>query len=113
MVLAALASGCGGGSDRPAGRPADLSSSQGPGATVTPQASNGQLGGAVVARPGMVESRGHVEKITGKPFRQRSNGHAVGAEENCADADVQPSPQNLAHVSDVIFCQPIAAISLA
>ena len=104
MVLAALASGCGGGSDRSGDRPADLSSSQGPGATVTPQASDGQLGGAVVARPGIVESRGQVERITGKPFHPRSTNHGVGAEQSCSDVDVQPSPQNLAHVSDVIFC---------
>ncbi|HYZ27666.1 MAG TPA: CAP domain-containing protein, partial [Thermoleophilaceae bacterium] len=28
----------------------------------------------------------------------------MGAEASCADADVQPTPQNVARVSDVIFC---------
>jgi uncharacterized protein YkwD len=63
------------------------------------------LGGAVVARPGNTTLRGHVEKITGRTAQPpRSNVHGVGAEDNCPDIDVQPTPDNLAHVSDVIFC---------
>lgn len=104
-VLIALASGCGVGSDRPGSRPADSSGSRGPAATVAPQASDGRLGGAVVARPGITETKGRVERITGKsvlPPPVPRGG--VGAEENCSDTDVQPTPQNLGHVSDVIFC---------
>jgi uncharacterized protein YkwD len=33
-----------------------------------------------------------------------STKHALGAEANCVDADVQPTANNLAHVSDVVFC---------
>jgi uncharacterized protein YkwD len=105
MVLTALASGCGGGSDRTGSRPAVQSGSQGPAAAATPQASDGRLGGAVVARPGNTRARGGVEKITGKsilPPPALRNG--VGAEENCTDADVQPSRDNLQHVADVTFC---------
>jgi uncharacterized protein YkwD len=102
MVLTALASGCGGGSDRPAGRPAGPSGSA---ATVTPQPSDGRLGGAVVARPDRTESIGGPERITARSVRPaRPKGAGVGAEANCTDADVQPTPQNVAHVSDVVFC---------
>lgn len=66
IVLAALAGGCGGGSDRLGGRPAAESSPQGPAATVTPQASDGRLGGAVVARPGRTDLNGGVERITSR-----------------------------------------------
>jgi uncharacterized protein YkwD len=72
---------------------------------VTPQASDGRLGGAVVARPGTTKLKGGVERITGKsvvPPPVARGG--VGAEDNCTDGDVQPTPQNLPHVSDVIFC---------
>lgn len=105
IVLAALASGCGGGSDRPGGRPAAGPSSQGPAAAVTPQASDGRLGGAVVARPGKTTRRGGIERITGKSVLPPpvSRG-GVGAEDNCTDTEVQPTPQNLAYVSDVILC---------
>jgi uncharacterized protein YkwD len=72
---------------------------------VTPLASDGQLGGAVVARPGTIKFRGRVEKITGRSVRgPRGPNGGVGAEQSCSDADVQPSPDNLGHISDVIFC---------
>ena len=104
MVLAALASGCGGGSDATGGRPVATSGSQGPAATATPQASDGQLGGAVVARPGNLKVNGKVEKITGKSILPPSQKHALGAEDNCSNVDLQPTPQNLSTVSDAIFC---------
>src|SRR3954454_22011572 len=104
MVLAARASGCGGGSDGKGRPPAVDSGSQGSAATATPQASDGQLGGAVVARPGTLTLHGHVQKITGKSILPPSTKNALGAEEGCQDVDLQPTPQNLAHVSDVIFC---------
>lgn len=105
MVLAALASGCGGGSDVSGSRPATTARSQGPAATVTPQASDGRLGGAVVARPGETQLKGGVERITGRGVRspRRPNG-GVGAEANCADPELQPTPQNLEQVSEAIFC---------
>jgi uncharacterized protein YkwD len=73
---------------------------------VTPQASDGRLGGAVVARPGTTKLKGRTERITPKliaPPPVSKNG-GVGAEDSCTDVDVQPTPGNLAHVSDVIFC---------
>jgi hypothetical protein len=49
--------------------------------------------------------KGGVERITGRSVRApRLPRAGVGAEDNCSDTDVQPTPQNLAHVSDVIFC---------
>jgi uncharacterized protein YkwD len=72
---------------------------------VTPQASDGRLGGAVVARPGKTTRKGGIERITGRsvlPPPVPRGG--VGAEESCTDTEVQPTPQNLAHVSDVILC---------
>jgi uncharacterized protein YkwD len=105
IVLAALASGCGGGSDVSGSRPATTDRSQGPATTVTPQASDGRLGGAVVARPGKTEVNGGVERITGKDARPHPNpNRGVGAEDNCPDAELEPTAQNLAHVSEVIFC---------
>jgi uncharacterized protein YkwD len=104
MLITALVSGCGGGSDRTGGRPTSPSGSQGPAAAVTPEATDGRLGGAVVARPGKTLVRGHVEKITGRSILPPSNKHGVAAEDSCPDVDVQPTPDNLAHVSDVIFC---------
>jgi uncharacterized protein YkwD len=105
IVLTALASGCGGGSDGTQVRPAGSSGSQGPAAAATPQASDGRLGGAVVARPGKTETRGRVERITGKSVVEPPSGKSgVGAEESCADSDMQPTAANLAHESEVIFC---------
>src|SRR3954447_14072761 len=106
IVLAALASGCGGGSDGLGSRPNANSGSQGPAATAIPQASDGRLGGAVVARPGTTDDKGGAAKITGRSILPPpvSGKHGVGAEENCTDADVQPTASNLAHVSDVVFC---------
>jgi uncharacterized protein YkwD len=103
-LVAVLASGCGGGSDRTGGQPAGSSRSQAPATTVTPAATVGRLGGAVIARPGKTTLLGGVEKITGRSILPPSIKHAVGAEENCPDINVQPTPDNLAHVSDVIFC---------
>src|SRR5689334_17959001 len=104
IVLAALASGCGGGSDGTGSRPGLDTGSQGPAATATPQASDGQLGGAVVARPGNLSLHGKVEKITGKSILPPSQKHALVAEDNCSNVDLQPTPQNLSTVSDAIFC---------
>jgi uncharacterized protein YkwD len=105
MVLAALASGCGGGSDGIGARPASTDRSLGPATAVTPQASDGRLGGAVVARPGKTERHGGVERITGKDTRPRPNPNGgVGAEDNCPDTGIEPTAQNLAQVSEVIFC---------
>ena len=104
IVLVALASGCGGGSDGTGIRPAAKSDSQGSAATAMPQASDGQLGGAVVARPGTLTTRGHVEKITGKSVLPPSKRSALAAEDNCQNQDLQPTAQNLQTVSDAVFC---------
>src|SRR4051812_301976 len=104
IVLTALASGCGGGSDGTGLRPPADSGSQGPATTATPQASDGRLGGAVVARPGNLQLHGKVEKITGKSILPPSQKHALGAEDNCTNVDVQPTAQNLPTVSDAVFC---------
>lgn len=104
MLLAALASGCGGGSDRAGDRPAVPSVSQGSAATAIPQAGDGRLGSVVVAQPGKTTTRGRVQKITGRLALPQSNKRALGAEDNCPDVDVQPTPSNIPHVSDVIFC---------
>src|SRR5436190_5870704 len=103
IVLCALASGCGGGSDG-SGAPANSSRSQGPATAAAPQASDGRLGGAVVARPGTLQLHGKVERITGKSVLPPSTRNALGAEDNCTDVSVQPTAQNLQHVSDVVFC---------
>jgi uncharacterized protein YkwD len=62
------------------------------------------LGAAVVARPGETKVTGRVRRITGRSVLPPSTKHALGAEANCADADVQPTASNLSHVSEVIFC---------
>jgi uncharacterized protein YkwD len=63
------------------------------------------LGGAVVARPGKTTRKGRIERITGKSVLPPPVARGgVGAEDNCTDTDVQPTAQNLAHVSDVILC---------
>src|SRR4051812_44870399 len=105
IVLAALATGCGGGSDRLGSGAATPPVSKGAGAAVKPQASDGRLGGAVVARPGTIKRHGGIERITGKSVLPPPvpNG-GVGAEDTCADVDVQPTAQNLSHVADVVFC---------
>src|SRR4051794_34048420 len=105
MVVAAIASGCGGGSDGNGSPPASTTGSEGQATVVPATASEGQLGGAVVARPGSTRKTGGVEKITGKSILPPPNKQGgVGAEANCSDVDVQPTPENLSHVSDVIFC---------
>jgi uncharacterized protein YkwD len=46
-----------------------------------------------------------VERITGKSIVTPPSGRSgVGAEESCADSDMQPTAANLAHASEVIFC---------
>jgi uncharacterized protein YkwD len=65
---------------------------------------DGRLGDAVVARPGHLEVTGHLQRISPKNALPPSSKHALGAEANCQDADIDPTPQNLSHVSDVIFC---------
>jgi uncharacterized protein YkwD len=101
MAAAALASGCGGGSDQD-DRPTAAPPGSGPAGSA--QVADGRLGAAVVARPGETKVTGRVKRITGRSILPPSTKHALGAEENCADAEIQPSAQNLAHVSDVIFC---------
>jgi uncharacterized protein YkwD len=103
-AVAALANGCGGGSD-PARPPAARDSgSSGTVAAAGRQVADGRLGAAVVARPGETKVTGRPRRITGRSVLPPSTKHALGAEANCADADVQPTATNLAHVSDVIFC---------
>jgi uncharacterized protein YkwD len=104
VIVALLVGGCGGGSSGNGARPAASSGSSGAGKIVSAQASDGRLVGALVARPGSTRTSGHEERVTGRSVRPRSNGHGVGAEANCADAAVQPTADNLAHVSDVVFC---------
>ena len=105
VSLVALAAGCGGGSDRLGSRPEAVpAGSQGPSTTATPQATDGRLGDAVVARPGGMRVTGHQRRLPARLALPPSNARALGAEQNCADADVQPSSDNLPHVSDVIFC---------
>jgi uncharacterized protein YkwD len=69
-----------------------------------PRATDGRLGDAVVARPGLTKVTGHTRRIPGRAALPPSRKHALGAEENCADADVQPDTGNVAHESEVIFC---------
>lgn len=107
MVLAALASGCGSGGSDGAGRPsAPQSGSPGSAATVTPQATDGRLGGAVVARPGLIRTLSPARRIEAADLRGRGGkaGVGIGAEAACADVDLQPTPQNLSRVSDAVFC---------
>jgi uncharacterized protein YkwD len=103
IVLAALATGCGGGSDGLDGPPAAGSGSPSA-AAVTPQASDGRLGGAVVAVPGKTRDKGGAAVITGKSVLPPPAKNALGAEDNCTDVELQPTPQNLPHVSEVVFC---------
>src|SRR5258706_387737 len=93
-----------GGGSGAAGTPsaADAGSS-GP-AAAAPQVADGRLGAAVLARPGETKVTGRVRRITGRSVLPPSTKHALGAEANCADADVQPTANNLSHVSEVIFC---------
>jgi uncharacterized protein YkwD len=105
IVMAVLVGGCGGGSGRPAGGSGQSSRSKAAAATITPQVSDGQLAGAVLARPGTTRLTGRTERITGRsilPPAGRKGG--VGAEASCTDADVQPTAQNISHVLDVVFC---------
>jgi uncharacterized protein YkwD len=52
-----------------------------------------------------MQLRGKVERITGKlTLPPASNKNALGAEDNCSDVSVQPTAQNVAHVSEVVFC---------
>jgi uncharacterized protein YkwD len=49
--------------------------------------------------------KGGTERITGKDVRApKVPKGGVGAEDNCPDVDVQPTAQNLDHVSEVILC---------
>jgi uncharacterized protein YkwD len=102
VAVVALVSGCGGGADRSANPP--VAPSGGPAAAVNPSAGMGRLGGALLARPGKTSLRGHVQRITGDLAGPRSNQRGVGAEANCQDTTLQPTPSNLAQVADVIFC---------
>jgi len=103
--VVALAAGCGGGSDRLGGRPANQQSgSQGPAAAAAPQVTDGRLGPAVVARPGKTVVTGHLRRIPARAALPQPSKNGVGAEANCADADLEPTQGNLPHVSDVVFC---------
>jgi uncharacterized protein YkwD len=102
-VMVALASGCGSGSKGTVSAPAAGDGSTGP-AAGAPQVADGRLGAAVVARPGETKVTGRVHRITGRSVLPPSSKHALGAEANCADADIQPTAQNVPHVSDVVFC---------
>src|SRR3954468_4606200 len=104
IVLIALASGCGGGSNGSGSHPSAGSRSQGPAAIATPQASDGRLGGAIVARPGTLELHGKVEKITGRSILPPNTKNALGAEENCTGVEAQPTAETLQQISDSIFC---------
>jgi uncharacterized protein YkwD len=104
IVVIALGSGCGGGSHGTGSGPAAGSGSQGSGATTTAQPTAGRLGDAVVARPGSTKVTGHGGKLDAHAVRPPAGTHGVGAEADCADTDVQPTTQNLSHVSDVVFC---------
>jgi uncharacterized protein YkwD len=103
LVVVALASGCGGGS---AGGGNTGGANAGGQKTVAAASgvTDGRVGDAVVARPGELKVTGHTRKIPGRAALPPSNKHALGAEQNCADADLQPTTTNLAHVSDVVFC---------
>ena len=103
LALAALAAGCGGGSDGLGRRPA-AHSSQGAAKTASPAVMDGRLGDAVIARPGSTQVTGHVRRIKPADAIRKSAKQGLGAEANCQDADIDPTPANLAHVSDVIFC---------
>jgi uncharacterized protein YkwD len=103
MAVAALASGCGGGSGAAGTPSAADSGSSGP-AAAAPRVADGRLGAAVLARPGETKVTGRVRRITGRSVLPPSAKHALGAEANCADADVQPTANNISHVSEVIFC---------
>ena len=104
IVMTALVSGCGGGSDRSGDRPG-ASGSQGPAATATQLAPDGRLGPAVVARPGNTEVSGRGRRITGGSILPPPSARrALGAEAGCADAELEPTAENLAQVSAVVFC---------
>src|SRR4051812_2963183 len=104
IVLVAAAGGCGGGSNGSGSHPSAGSRSQGPAAIATPQASDGRLGGAIVARPGTLELHGKVEKITGRSILPPNTKNALGAEENCTGVDAHPTAETLQQISDSIFC---------
>jgi uncharacterized protein YkwD len=103
LILAALASGCGS-DNRNGGATAPAPAAAGQAQPVSAGITDGRLGAAVVARPGETKVSGKVRRITGRFTLPPSNAHGVGAEASCADAEVQPTAQNIAHVSDVIFC---------
>jgi uncharacterized protein YkwD len=104
MLAAAVASGCGGGSDRSAGGSTSGSGSTSSTSAGSSAVSDGQIGGALLARPGRVTVHGHTQKITGRSILPPSTKHALGAEDNCADQDLQPTTDNLPQVGDAIFC---------
>jgi uncharacterized protein YkwD len=102
-AIVVLASGCGSGSKGTVSAPAAGHGSTAP-AAGAPQVADGRLGAAVVARPGETKVTARVRRLTGRSVLPPSSKHALGAEANCADADIQPTAQNLSHVSDVVFC---------
>jgi uncharacterized protein YkwD len=104
LTLAALATGCGGKSGQNEAAPGANKAKQAPGALVTPTATDGRLGPALIARPGQTKQTGRLRKLTPRLTLPPAIRNAIGAEANCADADIQPTVDNLAHVSDVIFC---------
>lgn len=105
LALTALAAGCGGESDRSQGRPSTGSPApQGPAAAASPQVTDGRLGDAVVARPGSTRISRHNRRIPPAVALPPSGRKAVGAEQNCQNADIQPTPSTLATASDAVFC---------
>ena len=104
FVLVALTAGCGGRSEG-TGSPSTVHPARpAPAATVKPNVTDGRLGTAVVARPGHTSVSSAPPRLNPRPVPLPSKRHGVAAEDNCTDADIQPTASNLAHVSDVIFC---------
>ena len=104
FVLVALTAGCGGRSEG-TGSPSTVHPARpAPAATVKPNVTDGRLGTAVVARPGHTSVSSAPPRLNPRPVPLPSKRHGVAAEDNCTDADIQPTANNLAHVSDVIFC---------
>jgi uncharacterized protein YkwD len=68
------------------------------------QLTAGRVGEAVVARPGNVRVTGHGRRTSGRAALPPAVGRAVGAEQSCADADMQPTTANLSQAADVVLC---------
>jgi uncharacterized protein YkwD len=106
LIVAALAAGCGGGSNGSANRSVSVPGGPAPVANGPGGATVGRLGPALVARPGHTKVTGNPRPLNARDAQRAAARakRALGAEANCQDATVQPTPDNLAHVADVIFC---------